>query len=94
VSWKSSGQCWSLKYDGAEKFCGVSSARITRIFSGGEASSSANAIGVSGCLINSYQRALGGAWYTVPSHYKDVEPGGVYWVTDLSVYSWQVGGNN
>jgi hypothetical protein len=94
VTWSTSGQCWRLLYDGTQVTCRASSVALTRIFSGGEASSSQNAIGISGCLNNQYQATSGGSWYNYPDHYPAVEPGGVYWLARISNRSWQVGGNN
>lgn len=71
--------------------------QTTRIFSGGEASSSANAIGVSGCLYNQYGAGATQTFYPWPSFLPQVDAG--YTVHGLSAYgygpnSWQVYGNN
>jgi hypothetical protein len=83
---------WGFFFDGTQKVTmnlGFSS--TTRVCSGGEASTSANAIGISGCL-NNKRRSSSGTWSNYGSHYKQVTSG--YWVTDIDVNNWQVGGNN
>lgn len=90
--WNSSLNGYDLKYDGTLITNRPASLVLTRVFSGGEAYSSADAIGISGCLNNQYASTSGGGWLSFPSHYDQVTSG--YWVTDISANSWQVGGNN
>jgi hypothetical protein len=60
--------------------------------SGGEVSSSANAMGVSGCLYNYYRVPGTGVWVSYPYHLNWEDAG--YHVADISAFSWQVYGNN
>ncbi len=92
VLWNSSQNCYDLKYDGTVITCKPASLTLTRVFSGGEASSSSNAIGISNCLNNYYASTNGGGWMLYPSHYDEAAQG--YWVHDFSAQSWQVGGHN
>jgi hypothetical protein len=95
VNWDGGVNAYDLFYDGnyitsRQAFYGT----ITRTISGGEASSSANAMGVSGCLNNYYQAVNGdpNSWTAYPSHYDQAASG--YTVAYLSPNAWQVYGNN
>lgn len=92
-------QCWRVYYNSKSPTCQPSSYNITRVFSGGEASSSQNAIGVSGSLHNEFASANGGGWLLYPpaspngATYSQVEPGyTVAWLPNQG--DWQVYGNN
>jgi hypothetical protein len=65
---------------------------LTRVFSGGEASSGSNGMGSSNNNNNQYANCSGGCWTLFPSH--DVQKDAGYSVTYINANSWNVSGNN
>lgn len=92
VFWNSGLNGYDLRYDGALITNRSASLTLTRVTCGGEANSSANAIGISTCKRNKYANSSTGNWLLFPSHYNEAAPG--YWVNDISASAWEVGGNN
>jgi len=83
---------WRFYFDGYRKVdVALGWHQTSEVGSGGEVSSSANAMGVSGCLNNKY-RNVAGEWKLFEWHFADVDP--PYHLIDLSPYSWQVYGHN
>lgn len=83
---------WRFYKDGTyitERWLGWS--QTTEVGSGGETSSSLNAMGVSGCL-NNYYKDLDGVWRLYYMHFKKVDS--PYHLVDINEYSWQVYGQN
>lgn len=90
--WNSSQQGYDLMYDGIFIENRPASLTLTRVFSGGEAESPADAIGIAGCLNNQLSNTSWGNWVSYPSHYNNVDTG--YTVIDFDADNWQVSGNN
>lgn len=88
--WNSSLNGYDLRYDGTYITNRPASYNLTRVFSGGEAFTSGDAIGISYCLNNQF--AVSGGWMYFPTYTAQVSPG--YWVKYNSWHAWQVGGNN
>jgi len=92
---RDSGDNWSFYIDGtlkATRYVGFAS--TTRVCSGGETSSTLNAMGVSGCLQNK-RKDSDGIWRNYGSHYHHIWPPGIpYEVRDIDANNWQVLGNN
>lgn len=89
---RDSGDNWGFYIDGTLKTVRyVGFASTTRVCSGGETSTTLNAMGVSGCLQNK-RKDSDGIWRNYGSHYnvEDLP----YDVRDIDANNWQVSGNN
>jgi hypothetical protein len=90
--WNSSLSGYDLSYDGTVIVNRPASLTLTRVFSGGEASSGSNGMGSSNNNSNQYANCSGGCWTLFPSHLVQNDPG--YSVSYINANSWNVSGNN